>query len=108
VLLSDERDGVDADPLAAQVMAVGLADGPECDLRDLRPTTDDDDPLAEDAVEGTRQMDGPHVLEAVERLHQRRLGDALDLELDLRQRRVALEPADGRQRPDPAADLGDA
>ena len=91
----------------AQVVAVGLAHRPERDLGDLRPATDHDDPLAEDAVEGAGQVDGPHVVEAVEGLDQCRLRDALDLELDLRQRRVALDPANGRERPDPAADLGD-
>ena len=106
--LADERDGVDADPLAAQVVAVGLAHRPERDLGDLRAATDDDDPLAEDAVEGPGQVDGPDVLEPVEGLDQRVLGDALDLELDLGERRVALDAADRRECPDPATDLGDA
>ena len=106
VLLADERDRVDADPLAAQVVAVGLADRPERDLGDLGAAADHDDPLAEDAVEGPRQVDGPHVVEAVEGLDQRRLGDALDLEFDLGERRVAFDPANRRERPDPATDLG--
>ena len=51
VRLADERDRVDADPLAAEVVAVGLADGAERDLGDLRAAADDDDPLAEDRSE---------------------------------------------------------
>ena len=64
VRLADERDGVDRDALAAQVVAVGLAHGAERDLRDLGAAADDDDPLAEDRPEGLRPMDRPDVLEA--------------------------------------------
>src|SRR6266550_4089144 len=49
--LADERNRVDADPLAPQVVPVGLADGAERDLGDLRAAADDDDPFAEDAAE---------------------------------------------------------
>ena len=52
-VLADERDRVDGDPLAAQVVAVGLAHGAERDLGDLGAAADDDDPLAEDPVEGS-------------------------------------------------------
>ena len=38
--LADERDRVDADPLAAEVVAVGLADRAERDLGDLGPAAD--------------------------------------------------------------------
>ena len=48
VRLADERDRVDGDPLAAQVVAVRLADRAERDLGDLGAAADDDDPLAED------------------------------------------------------------
>ena len=64
VLLADERDRVDADPLAAEVVAVGLADRAERDLGDLRAAADDDDPLAEDPVERAGQVDGPDVRRA--------------------------------------------
>ena len=47
VRLAHEGDRVDRDPLAAQVVAIRLAHGTERDLRDLRPTADNDDPLAE-------------------------------------------------------------
>ena len=55
--LADERDRVDADPLAAEVVAVGLAHRSERDLGDLGAAADDDDPLAEDPLEGARQVD---------------------------------------------------
>ena len=104
--LADERDGVHRDALAAQVVAVRLAHRAERDLGDLRPATDDDDALAEDGAEGLRPMDGADVVEPLERGHERVLGDAIDLELDLDQRRVALDRPDGGERPDPAADRG--
>ena len=77
VLLADERDRVDADPLAAEVVAVCLAHRAEGDLGDLGAAADDDDPLAEDAVERAGQVGRPHV----RRWHssavdQRRLVDA--------------------------------
>ena len=72
VLLADERDRVDADPLAAQVVAVRLADRAERDLGDLGAAADDDDPLAEDPVEGAGQVDGPDVGERLERRDERR------------------------------------
>ena len=101
VLLADERDGVDADPLAAQVVPVGLADRAERDLGDLRAAADDDDPLAEHAIERPGQVDRADVVDRLERRDEAVLGDALDLELDLGERRVALDPADRGQRPDP-------
>ena len=54
-VLADERDRVDADPLAAQVVPVGLADRAERDLGDLRSAADDDHPLAEHPVEAPRE-----------------------------------------------------
>ena len=108
VLLADERDGVHADPLATQVVAIGFAHGAERDLRDLRAAADDDDPLAEDPVEGSCQVDGPHVREPLERLDEGVLGHPLDLELDLGHRRVAVDPSYGRERPDPPAQAADA
>ena len=104
VRLADERDRVDADPLAAEVVAVGLAHRAQRDLGHLRAATDDDDPLAEDAARG-RGSDGPRGRPRVasSAADQRLLGDALDLELDLDERRVAVDVADGGERPDPAA-----
>ena len=61
VRLADERDRVDADPLAAQVVAVGLADRAERHLGDLGAATDHDHPLAEDLVERARPVDRPDV-----------------------------------------------
>jgi hypothetical protein len=55
VLLADERDRVDADLLAAEVVAVRFADRAEDGLGDLGPAADDDEPLAEDLVEGLGQ-----------------------------------------------------
>ena len=66
-LLADERDRVDADPLAAQVVPVRLADRAERHLGDLRAATDDDDPLAEHAVERARQVDRADVGERARR-----------------------------------------
>ena len=57
-LLADERDRVDGDPLAAQVVAVRLGHGAERDLGDLRPAAHDDHALAEDLGEGAGQADG--------------------------------------------------
>ena len=103
VLLADERDRVHADPLAAQVVAIGLADGAERDLGDLRAAADDDDPLAEDPVEGARQVPVRTFGSRLERRDEGVLGQPLDLELDLDDRRVAVDPSDGRERPDPPA-----
>jgi len=49
---SRRADGVDADLLAAEVVAIGLANGAEDGLSYLRPAADDDEPLAEDLFEG--------------------------------------------------------
>ena len=43
---------------------------------------------------------------AFEGRDERVLVDALDLELDLGERRVAVDPADGGQRADPTAERG--
>ena len=108
VLLADERDRVHADPLAAQVVAIRLAHRAERHLGHLRPAADDDDPLAEDAVERPRQVDGPDIRQGLEGVDEGRLLDALDLELDLGERRVAVDAADGGDGPDPAAQARDA
>ena len=60
LLLADERDRVDADPLAAQVVAVRLGDGAQVHLRDLRPAADDDHALAEDLAEGLARLGLDH------------------------------------------------
>ena len=88
-------------------MAVRLADRAERDLGDLRPAADDDDPLAEDGPERARQVDRPDVGERREVRGQRVLGDALDLELDLDQRRVAVDVADRGEAADDAAEGDD-
>ena len=56
-LLAHERDRVDADPLAAQVVAVRLADGAHRDLCDLRAAADDDHTLAEDLAKWLARLD---------------------------------------------------
>ena len=56
-LLADERNRVDRDPLAADVVAVGLGDGAERHLADLRAAAHDDDALAVDLGERRRQLD---------------------------------------------------
>ena len=92
--LADERDRVDADPLAAQVVAVGLAHRAERDLGDLGPAADDDDPLAEDPCRAPGQVDGcGRPSRPFERRDERVLGDALDLELDLDERRRPVDAA---------------
>src|ERR1035437_5646883 len=55
VLFPDARDGVDAGLLVPEVVAIGFAHGAEDSLGDLGPAADDDEPLAEDLVEGFRQ-----------------------------------------------------
>ena len=57
--LADEGDRVDRDPLAAQVVAIGLAHRSERDLGDLRATADHDDPLAIDPSEVRRLLHQP-------------------------------------------------
>ena len=91
--LADERDRVDADPLAAEVVAVGLAHRAEGDLGDLRPATDDDDPLAEDPLEDARRVDLADVVDVVKQRDEVGLREALDLELDLGAR-LALPSGD--------------
>ena len=58
LLLADERNRVDRDPLAADVVTVGLGDRAERDLPDLRAAAHDDDALAVDLRERRRQLDG--------------------------------------------------
>ena len=83
LLLADERDRVDGDPLAAEVVAVRLADRPQRDLGDLGAAADHDHPLAEDRPQRAGQMDGDDRFEAAQRVARFRPRDALDLELDL-------------------------
>src|SRR6266480_796205 len=61
VLLPDERDRVDADPLAAQVVAIRLAHRTERDLCDLGAATDHDDALAEDSLQRPGEAMCPNV-----------------------------------------------
>ena len=58
VVLADERDRVDADPLAAEVVPIGLAHRAERDLGDLRPAADHDHALAEHPVEAAGRGPG--------------------------------------------------
>ena len=69
VVLADERDRVDRDPLAAEVVAVGLRDRAQRDLGDLRAAADDDHPLAEHLGQRPGQPDRADLLE---RLRARR------------------------------------
>ena len=52
------------------------------------------------------EMDRAHVLERIEGRGERLLRDALDLEVDLDERRVAVDVSNGGKRPDPAAKGG--
>ena len=56
-LLADQRDGVDRDVLAADVVAVGLGDRADRHLADLRAAAHDDDPLAVDPLERRRHLE---------------------------------------------------
>ena len=56
-LLADQRNGVDRDALAADVVAIGLADGADGHLADLRAATHDDDALAVDLHQRWRFVD---------------------------------------------------
>jgi hypothetical protein len=107
VHLADERDRIDADPLATEVVAIGLADRTKGDLGDLGATTDDDDALAEDAAEGSRSADGLDVGKSVEGVEELVGGEPVDLDLELRLGGIGLERADRRDRPDPATAVGD-
>ena len=60
LVFADQRNRVDRDPLAADVVPVGLGDGAERDLTDLRAAAHDDDPLAVDLGEGRRQRHVRH------------------------------------------------
>ena len=59
-LLADQRNGVDRDALAADVVAVGLGDGAERHLPDLRAAAHDDDALAVDALERLHDRQAAH------------------------------------------------
>src|ERR1035437_792443 len=82
VLLADERNGVDGDLLAAEVVAVGLTDGAEDRLGDLGSTADDDEPLAEYFVEGLRQPAAAEGREPVEDDGDLIFGHTFDFKLD--------------------------
>ena len=58
--LADERNGVDRDALAADVVAIGFRDRAERHLTDLRAAAHDDDPLAVNLREGRRHFDVRH------------------------------------------------
>src|SRR5664280_1454711 len=90
VLLADERNGVDGDLLAAEVVAVGLANGAEACLGDLRPAADDDEPLAEYLVEGLRHPAAAEGREPVEDAGDLLFGQAFDFQLDFHHRAVRL------------------
>ena len=82
-LLADERDRVDRDALAAQVVPVGLGHGAQRHLRDLRAAADDDHPLAEDPVHRPRPVDRLDAGQPVDSRDERVLVEALDLHLRL-------------------------
>ena len=56
-VFADERDRVDRDVLAADVVAIGFGDRADRHLADLRAAAHDDDALAVDLVERRRQFD---------------------------------------------------
>src|SRR4029450_3729392 len=81
--LADDRDGVDADLLAPDVVPVGLADGPDGDLPALGPGPDDDDPLAPYLVHGGQALERLDHVDLQERRHQPfRVLDAVQLPVD--------------------------
>jgi hypothetical protein len=104
LLFAHERDGVDRDALAADVVAVGLGDGALRDHADLRAAADDDHALA---VDGLKRRHRGHVQHARHRLD---VGEQAvmvkgprDLELDLGGRpasRPARDVADVRAVPE--------
>ena len=85
-LLADEGNRVHRDVLAADVVAVGLGNGAERHLADLRAAPHDDDALAVHAREGRRllgPLDAGDRADVLEQLPQVRLTD-VELEVDLR------------------------
>ena len=71
-LLADERNRVHRDALAADVVAIGLADGADGDLPDLCASADDDHALAVDRHQRRRFLDVPDDGQRGERVAQPR------------------------------------
>src|SRR4029450_10468330 len=104
--LAHDRDGVDADLLAPDVVPVGLADRPDGDLPDLGAGADHDDPLAPDLVHGGQALQRLDHVDLQERaLQPLRVVDAVQLPVDdaagtplddLHQHDVAAVTQDGR------------
>src|SRR5918994_357281 len=66
VLLADQRDSVDRDTLAADVVAIGFGDRPDHHLSHLGSATDHDDPLTVYLLKRGRPLDRPHYRQRVE------------------------------------------
>ena len=89
-------------------MPVSLADGAEDGLGDLRAAAHDDEPLAENLVEGFGLPAASERRHVIEDAGDLLLRQPLDLQLDLDQRTCfGLRPAaDGTERPDRTAGRG--
>jgi len=86
-------------------VAVGLADGTEHGLGDLSPAADDDEPLAENLVQGLCHAAAADGLEPIEDADDLLFGQTFDLQLDFRHRagRVVRPAPDRAQGSESAA-----
>ena len=80
--LAHERDRVDADPLAAEVVPIGLADRAQFDLRHLCTAADHDHALAEDLAERLARLDLGHAGHIRQQRRRRVAIDVADLEVE--------------------------
>ena len=106
-LFADQRNGVDRDPLAADVVAVGFGDGAERDLADLRAAAHDDDALAVDGAQRGDALEVAHHRQRAQLIeHGGRIVRRLDLEVDTVPA-LACVDVDGRDvTPVPRDDAG--
>ena len=82
-LLAHQRNGIDGDVLASDVMAVGFRDGAGGHLPDLRAAADDDDALAVDLLHRFHKRDFVYDRELTQRHDQElRIFVHVDLEVD--------------------------
>ncbi len=95
--LADERNRVDRDPLAADVVPIGLRDRAERHLADLRPAAHDDDALAVNLRERRRRFDARHAGNRPQ-LRRERIDRAVERELEVDLRFAILRAVDIRRR----------
>jgi hypothetical protein len=95
--LADERDRVDRDVLATDVVPVGLGDRADRHLPDLRAAADDDHALAVDPRERLDHVEREHDWGGAQLREQGGVGQRrLDLERDPALLRSALDDLDRR------------